>query len=124
LNFHSTLAIFPVYQLGVERCSKSFFISDKWFQDFVTFLTFNVAVTIGNLIPKLIRKPGPKFIPIPVILRALVVFVFFALCNYKPTKRNLIPVLITNDYAYWAMSALSPLLFGYFTSLMMMYTPK
>jgi hypothetical protein len=50
------LAIFPVYQLGVRRSSESFFISDYWYQDVVTFLTFNVFVLLGNLLPKLVRK--------------------------------------------------------------------
>ena len=145
LNFFSTLAIFPVYLLGVRRFSDQFIIPEFWFQDVVTFLTFNVLVTIGNMIPKIIRKvgnivkirkrlthllilkftlkPGPKWIPIPVIIRAVLVFIFFAFCNFKPIERNNIPVLITNDYVYWIGCALSPLSFGYLTSLLMMYTP-
>jgi len=124
LNFFSTLAIFPVFQLGIKRSCDDFFISEKWYQDFLTFLTFNVLVTLGNMLPKLIKVPGPKWIHIPVILRAIIVFIFFALCNFKPDERNLIPVLIQNDYVYWIGAALSPFLFGYFTSLLMMYIPK
>jgi len=124
LNFFSTLAIFPVYLLGVKRFNEHFIIPEYWFQDIVTFLTFNVLVTIGNMIPKIVRKPGPKWIPVPVILRAIIVFIFFALCNFKPEERNHIPVLIKNDYIYWIGCALSPLSFGYFTSLLMMYTPS
>ncbi len=60
LNFLSTLAIFPVFQQGIERSSSNFFIPDKWFQDFVTFLTFNLLVTIGNMLPQLFKWPGPK----------------------------------------------------------------
>ena len=126
LNFFSTLAIFPVYQLGIRRASESFFISDYWYQDVLTFLTFNVCVTLGNMLPRFVKKPGPKWIPVPVIARAILCFVFFAFCNFQPDKRldSAIPILIKNDYLYWAACIISPLTFGYFTSLMMMYTPK
>lgn len=126
LNFFSTLCIFPVYMLGVEKISKDFIIPDKWFQDVVTFLTFNVLVTIGNTIPKFIRRPGPDWIHIPVIARAVFVFCFFAVCNYMPEQRtnSYIPILVTNDYLYWGICIVSPILFGYFTSLLMMYTPN
>lgn len=144
LNFTSTLAIFPVYQLGIQPSNPdSFIISPKWYQDILTFLTFNVIVTLGNMLPKLIKKvkvlffprscklsvivflfkPGPKWLPVPVIARAVIVFVFFAFCNFKPDQRNHIPILIKNDYVYWAACIISPLSFGYFTSLLMMYTP-
>jgi equilibrative nucleoside transporter 1/2/3 len=121
LNFFSTLSIFPVYNLGVKPNTEGFL--GHWFQDIVTFLTFNILVTIGNLIPKLFKWPGPKWLPAAVILRAIIVQIFFLFSNYKPDERTL-PVLITNDYVYWAGAALSPLLFGYFTSLLMMYTPQ
>ncbi len=127
LNFLSTLAIFPVYQFDIQRSCDEFVISEAWYNDILVFLTFNVLVTIGNMLPKLIKVPGPKFIAIPVILRAIIVFVFFALCNYVPEgvdrSKTIIPVLIKNDWVYWFGSALSPLAFGYFTSLLMMYTP-
>lgn len=125
INFVSTLSIFPVYQLGVKPVSKDFIIGEKWFQDIVTFLTFNILVTIGNLIPKFIRKPGPKWIPLAVFARVVIVYFFFLTSNYMPDSRNgIIPVLITNDYVYWLGAGLSPLVFGYFTSLLMMYTPQ
>ena len=127
LNFLSTLAIFPVYQFDIQRSYDEFVISEAWYNDILVFLTFNVLVTIGNMLPKLIKVPGPKFIAIPVILRAIIVFVFFALCNYVPEgvdrSKTIIPVLIKNDWVYWFGSALSPLAFGYFTSLLLMYTP-
>lgn len=59
INFFSTLSIFPVYQLGVKPYSSDFFIGEEWFQDVVTFLTFNFLVLIGNTLPKLIRKVIP-----------------------------------------------------------------
>lgn len=56
INFFSTLSIFPVYQLGVEPYRQDFFIGKKWFQDVVTFLTFNFCVLIGNTLPKFTTK--------------------------------------------------------------------
>jgi equilibrative nucleoside transporter 1/2/3 len=118
------LAIFPVYELGVELNSASFVVPEKWYQDVVTFLTFNCMCTIGSLMPDMVPKIAPKWISIGVIVRALVVFAFYAVCNFKPDERNMIPVLITNDYVYWFGSALSPFLFGFFTSSIMMLAPK
>lgn len=124
LNFFSTLAIFPNIQLFIERSNPDFFIPNKYYKDFIVFLTFNVFVTLGNMLPKLIRKPGPRLLPIPVIVRAILSFVFFALCNFKPDKRGFIPILFGNDFVYWTGCAIFPFLFGYFTSLLMMYTPQ
>ncbi len=56
INFFSTLSIFPVYQLGVKPCRLDFFIGEEWFQDVVTFLTFNFCVLIGNTLPKIIKR--------------------------------------------------------------------
>ena len=56
LNFFSMLAIFPVYQFNVQRSDPNFFISDKWYNDILVLLTFNLSVTVGNLLPRLVRK--------------------------------------------------------------------
>ena len=122
LNFFSTLAIFPVYTLGITPNSIGFM--GNWYHDIVTFLTFNIFVTIGNIIPRFVKWPGQKFIHIVVVLRACCVFGFFLCSNYKRDERNLVPVLVTNDYVYWAGAAASPLTFGYIASLLMMYTIK
>lgn len=124
LNFFSTLAIFPVFQLGIRKSSESFIVSDDMFIDVVIFLTFNFLVLLGNMLPKIIRKPGPKWIPLPVIIRAVLVFILFPICNYQPEEAHRIPILITSNYVYWLICILSPLFFGYFTSLLMMYTPN
>ena len=124
LNFFSTLAIFPNFQLGIKQSNPSFFIDSYYYNDVLIFLTFNICVTLGNMLPKLIRVPGPKLLPIPVIARAVLVFIFFAFCNFQPDNRKHIPALIKNDWVYWAASAIHSFLFGYFTSLLMMYTPQ
>lgn len=40
-----------------------------------------------------------------------------------PPRKN-IQILITNDYVYWIISAVYPLVSGYLISLLMMYSPK
>lgn len=124
LNFFSTLAVFPVFQIGIKKNSPDFIIGDDLFLDVVVFLTFNFLVLFGNMLPKIVRKPGPKWIPVPVIIRAILVFVLFSVSNYQPDAAHRVPILITNDYVYWAICFVSPFLFGYFTSLLMMYTPN
>jgi equilibrative nucleoside transporter 1/2/3 len=69
-------------------------------------------------------KPGPKWVVIPVVLKAVLSVLFVAFCNFDPASRKNIPVLITNDYVYWAGSAIIPLVSGYLISLLMMYVPK
>ena len=121
LIFFSTLCIYPVYQLGIKK-SENFFIGDNWYQDVVTFLTFNIMVTIGNILPKTKRT---NFLPHAVISRALLVFCFFSLTNFKPEERkSIIPILIKNDYLYWLGCFLSNISFGYFTSLLVQETIK
>lgn len=56
LNFLSTLSIFPVYQLSVVPINTDFVVKVKWFQDIVTFLTFNILVTLGNLMHNIFGK--------------------------------------------------------------------
>jgi solute carrier family 29 (equilibrative nucleoside transporter), member 1/2/3 len=124
LTLFSTLAIFPVYQLSVKPSGGSFFISDFWFTDITCFLTFNVSITIGNTLTACIRKPGPKWIVIPVVLKAVLSMGFFLVCNSQSDQRNFIPVLVNNDYIYWTGCILTPLVTGYLISLLMMYTPR
>lgn len=44
-------------------------------------------------------------------------------CNYKPDIRTL-PVLVSNDFAYWAGGIVLAFTSGYFSSLCMMYAPS
>lgn len=120
VNMWSTLLIFPVYNLGVVPNKDGFL--GGWFQDVVTFATFNCMVIAGNWATRIVMWPGPKHLPIGVFLRAGLVIAFFAFSNYMPEARTL-PVLIKDDYVYWIGCAMSPLVFGYFTSLLMMYIP-
>lgn len=124
VTLFSTLAIFPVFQLGIRPSGKSFIINDYWFTDITCFLTFNLFITIGNTLTALVKKPGPRWIVIPVVLKAVLSMAFFLVCNFQPDQRNNIPVLITNDYIYWAGCVITPLVTGYLISLLMMYTPR
>uniref|UniRef100_A0A1B0D6E7 Equilibrative nucleoside transporter n=3 Tax=Phlebotomus papatasi TaxID=29031 RepID=A0A1B0D6E7_PHLPP len=68
--------------------------------------------------------PSPKYLWFPVILRAafLPLFLF---CNYKPLGiERILPVYITNDWAYWAIAIVMSFSSGYLSSLAMMYTSK
>jgi hypothetical protein len=120
--------IFPIYQFDIQPSWSEFIIPPKWYKDILVFLTFNVFVTIGNILPKIKRLPSQKYIVLLIILRVMIVLIFFALCNYIPEgedrSKTTIPVLIKNDWVYWFGSALAPSSFGYTTSLLMMYIPK
>lgn len=61
LNFFSTLLIFPVYQLGIVPGS-GFFISPEWYQDVLTFATFNIMVICGNYLPRLTGQVNLTFL--------------------------------------------------------------
>lgn len=124
LNFFSTLSIFPVFQIQVKKNSENFVITDEFYLDVVVFLTFNFLVLFGNILPRFIQKPSPKWIPAAVIARAIAVLFLFSISNFRPELPHRIPILITNDYIYWIICSVSSLLFGYFTSLLMMYTPN
>lgn len=125
LCMFSTLAIFPVYQLKIQIVSSNFIVPENWYADILCFLTFNVFVTIGNLSTEFLPKwPGPKWIAVPVILKAVLSILFVLFCNYESTKRNLIPVLIKSDWGYWIGGIIYPLVSGYLISLLMMYGPQ
>ncbi len=53
LNFHNMLSIFPVYQLNIVPSTKGFL--GEWYYDIIVFLSFNVFVLAGNMLPRFIR---------------------------------------------------------------------
>lgn len=120
--FFVTLTIFPAIHANIKRIDQDFPIPEKYFTPVTCFLCFNFFAMMGSLLPNWVTRPGPRFLWIPVILRSLMI-PYFMLCNYKPEKRVL-PVLINNDWAYFAMAVLLGLTSGYFSSLAMMYAPK
>ncbi|KAI5713540.1 hypothetical protein M8J76_001008 [Diaphorina citri] len=122
--FFVTLSIFPAVHSDVKKSSSSFFISDKYYVSVLCFLTFNVTAMIGASLSSLYAWPGKRTLVIPVVLRAIFIPAFL-LCNYHPKDvvRSL-PVLITDDYAYWTIAVLMGLSSGYLSSLAMMYCPR
>ena len=66
-------------------------------------------------------QPGPRWVWIPVLLRALFI-PFFMFCNFNPEFRSL-PVLILNDYVYIFGGILLAFTSGYYSSLTMMFAP-
>lgn len=115
------------------------------------FLTFNASAMLGSLVSNWIRwvsifqlimkrmlqvtvflilkefsvsQPSPKYLVIPVVLRALFI-PFFLFCNFQPTdSTRALPVLIHNDWAYWCAGILLGFTSGYFSSISMMYTSR
>ncbi|XP_064482223.1 equilibrative nucleoside transporter 3-like isoform X1 [Ornithodoros turicata] len=121
LVFFVTLALFPGVASAIERYSKSFPIPVKYFTEVTCFLFFNLFALVGNIVPIWIRWPGPRFLWVPVVAR-LVFPPLFVACNYAPAKR-VIPVYITNDWAYVAIMISFAFSSGYLSSLSMMYAP-
>jgi len=122
--FFITLSIFPTVYSDIKVSDEDFFISPKYFIPVTCFLTFNVSAMLGNMLPGLWSFPGPRWLWVPVVLRLLFI-PYFLLCNYDPRGvERILPVLITNDWAYWIGGLLLGVTSGYYSSLAMMYCPR
>jgi len=122
--FFITLSIFPTVYSDVKKLDDNFIISPRFFVPVTCFLSFNFFAMVGNMLPGIYSFPGPRFLWIPVVLRVLFI-PFFLLCNYQPRGvERLLPVLITNDWAYWFGGIFLGLTSGYYSSLAMMYCPR
>lgn len=119
--FFITLTNFPAIQYRVKPQEDSIF-PEEFFEDITCFLAFNVMAVVGNFATEIVRWPGPKYVWVPVVLRALFV-PFFLLCRYDLDHRMLFPALIHNDWIYFIGSILHGFTSGYFSSLCMMYAP-
>ncbi|CAK9298767.1 unnamed protein product [Gordionus sp. m RMFG-2023] len=117
-----TLTVFPAIQVHIKKSDPNYFIPDKYFEAIITFLNFNLFSLIGNLITEKFKKPGPKWVWLPILLRAAFIPLFL-FCNYRPDIRKL-PVLIKNDFTYALLGILLAVTNGYFSSLSMMYAPR
>ncbi|XP_025095094.1 equilibrative nucleoside transporter 1-like isoform X2 [Pomacea canaliculata] len=119
-TFFVTLALFPQIQSDIEQIS--FPIDETYWTPVFCYLSFSFFAMSGNLLTEWIRVPGPRFVWLPVLLRAAFIPIFL-LCNFRPEERGW-PVLISNDIAYIVASILMAFTSGYFSSLCMMYGPK
>ncbi|XP_064630332.1 equilibrative nucleoside transporter 1-like isoform X1 [Lineus longissimus] len=122
LTFFVTLTCFPAIQVNIPKTDGSFFTPEKYFIPVACFLIFNSFAVLGNLLTEVVKKPGPKYLFIPVVLRILFIPLFM-ICNYNPKYRSF-PVFIFNNYIYMTISILHALSHGYCSSLSMMYAPR
>ncbi|XP_013396630.1 equilibrative nucleoside transporter 3 [Lingula anatina] len=118
--FFVSLTCFPSIQVNVEMLDENF-MNPRYFTPVTCFLFFNAFAMMGNLTTEWIKKPGPKWVWIPIVLRVLFI-PFFLMCNYRPEHRSF-PVIIGNDYVYCLGGIIMAFTSGYFSSLCMMYAP-
>uniref|UniRef100_A0A1B6DIQ1 Equilibrative nucleoside transporter 1 n=1 Tax=Clastoptera arizonana TaxID=38151 RepID=A0A1B6DIQ1_9HEMI len=122
--FFVTLALFPSVQSDIHRSDPDFIVSDRYFVDITCFLTFNVCAMLGSCFSALGSWPSPKYLVLPVLLRALLIPLFLVL-NYNPKGLvRVFPILILNDWVYWIAGVVLGLSSGYFSSVAMMYCPR
>ncbi|XP_023311371.1 equilibrative nucleoside transporter 1 isoform X1 [Anoplophora glabripennis] len=122
--FFVTLSVFPSIHANIESLDKNFFISPAHYSAITCFMTFNIFAMLGSWLPSCVIWPGPKYLWIPVTLRALYI-PFYLLCNYQVKGvERILPVVITNDWVYWIVAITMGFTSGYFSSLAMMYTPR
>ena len=76
---------------------------------------------VGNFVTRKLKRPGPRFIWIPIVLRTLFVPLLM-FCNYAPHSRNT-PIMITtgSDAVHGIVSAFIGFTNGYFITLLMEY---
>ncbi|XP_044727243.1 equilibrative nucleoside transporter 1 [Chrysoperla carnea] len=119
-----TLSVFPAMHADIKMSDPNFFVPQHLYTLITCFLTFNVTAMIGSSLVSFFTWPSPKYLFIPVILRALYIPLFIFM-NYHPKniERNL-PVYIDNDWAYWIIAITLGLTSGYFGALAMMYVPR
>ncbi|CAK9298791.1 unnamed protein product [Gordionus sp. m RMFG-2023] len=117
-----TFTIYPTLLVKIEKKDPNFFISDKYFQAIIIFLNYNFFSLVGNLVTEKFKKPGPKSVWLPILMRVFFIPLFL-FCNYHPDIRK-VPVLIKYDFVYAMLSILLAASHGYFLSLTMMYAPS
>ncbi|CAH0721201.1 unnamed protein product, partial [Brenthis ino] len=117
--FFVSLAVFPVVHSDIQPVTPGFLGTN--FVRLTCFLTFNFTAMLGNVTASLWQFPSPRWLSIFTSIRILFI-PFFMLCNYHPLGRTrTLPVLVNNDWVYWAMSALLGWSSGHGSSLGMMY---
>ncbi|KAH8404380.1 hypothetical protein KR222_007376 [Zaprionus bogoriensis] len=122
-TFFVTLAVFPAIHSDIKR-SPDFVISEKYFTMITCFMTFNVFAMLGSLTTSWVQWPKPRFLVVPVVLRALFIPLLL-FCNYLPNGiHRTLPVYIENEWIYWGLGIVMSYSSGYLSSLGMMYTPQ
>ncbi|KAH8376954.1 hypothetical protein KR093_002346 [Drosophila rubida] len=122
-TFFVTLSVFPAVHSDIKG-SEDFIFGSKYFTLVTCFLTFNVFAMLGSLTTSWIQWPKPKFLVVPVVLRAVFIPLLI-FCNYAPSNIvRTLPVLITNEWLYWIIAIIMSFSSGYLSSLGMMYAPQ
>lgn len=80
------------------------------------FLTFNLCAMLGSAAASSVQWPRKERLVWPVVLRAAFVPLYL-LCNYQVEGR-VMPIYITNDWAYWAIAIVMGFTSGYFRYLL------
>ncbi|KHJ97010.1 nucleoside transporter [Oesophagostomum dentatum] len=125
--FFVSLTIFPAMMastpLYMEPGQEWHSIWPERLYTFITcFLSFNLFATAGSMTANFVQIPRPKYLWIPVTLRALFI-PFFMFCNYRPFDRTL-PVIFKSEFPFLFAGILMSYTSGYFSSLAMMYAPR
>ncbi|EDV99431.1 equilibrative nucleoside transporter 1 [Drosophila grimshawi] len=122
-TFFVTLSVFPAMHSDIKR-TENFVIEEKYFTQVTCFLTFNVFAMLGSLTTSWIQWPKPKYLVVPVVLRAIFIPLFL-FCNYQPKDIvRTLPVFITNEWIYWIIAIIMSYSSGYLSSLGMIYSPQ
>lgn len=117
--FFVSLAIFPALHSDIHPIQDGFLGSN--FARITCYLTFNFMAMIGNVTASLWQFPNRRWLALFTSTRLLLIPLFL-LCNFKPQGRvRTLPVLVDNDWVYWALSVLLGWSSGHGSSLGMMY---
>ncbi|XP_064608143.1 equilibrative nucleoside transporter 1-like [Liolophura sinensis] len=123
LVYFSSAVIYPSMMANTSKIDPQFPLPDVYWKPVFGLLVFPAFALLGNLLTFFVNKPGPQFLWIACLLRAVLSIPFFLLCNFRADTRSL-SVLITNDYAFLAGGALFGMTHGYMGALGMMYGPE
>ncbi len=110
-------------KLGYRRVYLILQIPQAYWDNVTVFLLFNFFAMVGNFVAAFVSWPGPRFYWILVFGRLLFI-PFFMFCNYLPTQRYPLPVLICNDWIYLIGAIIFAFLAGYLSSLGLMFNPR
>ncbi|GMT05958.1 hypothetical protein PENTCL1PPCAC_28132, partial [Pristionchus entomophagus] len=128
-TFFVTLAIFPAVMTSIPPVAEkgadwTFFISQRMYVPFTTFLNFNLFAVLGSFSAGFFQIPSERFLWIPVLARGLFIPLFMFM-NYLPDQRTLyVPKVLQSTWVFIMSVSLLALTQGYFSSLGMMYAPR
>ena len=89
-----------------------------YFQPVVCFLMFNFTSFIGRTTPARLRKPGPRYLLVPVIMRFTLIGLY-AFCKYSVDHKP----YFNSDIAPMVLMAVTGFTNGYFNALAFIYAP-